>query len=153
MVHSHSAFFCLAYFFVRPSSLTKKTPSVSSCFARFSAARKSSADKGENQRFFPAAIWQCNPLHLASKMVGQTFPLHSLFGKSEEQFKVSLQRVTLNYYILPCQYGLHQNHSLPCLTDCKPSAAFAFFAVLSPMPAASIRFITSFCGTGSLPTN
>lgn len=78
----------------------------------------------------PGAL-QCNPLHLASKVVGKAFPLTPLKGQILTAFRVFIRHEIRSS--LPS--GKNQNHCTPCFTERMPSSAFAFFAVLSLTPA------------------
>ena len=90
---------------------------------------------------FPSAPLLCNPLHLASKVVGQTFPLDSLKMPS-------MKHKSFRLYIPSPAFGKDQNHIGPCFLETIPSCAFAFFAVLSLIPAPRIIAITACCGIG-----
>ena len=80
----------------------------------------------------------CNPLHLASKVVGQR-------GTSGLPYDGLPERELL-FHAPTAPSGKDQNHTGPCFFETMPSRAFAFFAVLSLMPASRIREIISCCG-------
>ena len=57
--------------------------------------------------------------------------------------KTPHRRVMLRHHHPLSAFGKDQNHTEPCFTDRIASNAFAFFAVLSPMPALRSRSTTS----------
>jgi hypothetical protein len=123
--HKRLVKMCEASFALR--SARASTHPGSDCAARLPGARSTTAPAPDKPKVYPAAHMLCNPLHLASKVVGQPFPLDSL--------KTPHRRVMLRHHPPLSAFGKDQNHVAPCFTDRIARSGFAFFAVLSPMPA------------------
>lgn len=123
--HKRLVKMCVAPFALR--SARASTHPGSDCAARLPGARSTTAPTPDKPKVYPAAHMLCNPLHLASKVVGQPFPLDSL--------KTPHRRVMLRHHPPLSAFGKDQNHVDPCFTDRIARSGFAFFAVLSPMPA------------------
>lgn len=129
----------MSFFLVRPPRSQGKRHPPSACAVRFPAAHSTTADAPKKALLFPSALLLCNPLHLASKMVGQPFLLHSLKRCAVVNLCASIQHPHCSF----APYGKAQNQYAPCLMDFTSSCALAFFAVLSLTPTAFSRSCTS----------
>lgn len=68
----------LSYFFVRRHRSQRKRLLLSSVLLAISGGSQIICQPYNNRRLLYSVVLQCNPLHLASKMVGKAFLLDSL---------------------------------------------------------------------------
>ena len=123
--HKRLVKMCEAPFALR--SARASTHPASDCAARLPALAAQLPPHRKNRRFF---------LRRLSCVTHYTLPARWWASRSLwTPLKTPPRRVMLRHHPPLSAFGKDQNHTEPCFTDRIASCAFAFFAVLSPMPA------------------
>ena len=107
----------------------------SDCAARLPALAAQLPPHRKNRRFFLRRLSCVTHYTLQAR----SWASRSLWTPLKRLVGVS----SLRLHTPPAAFGKDQNHTEPCFTDRIASSAFAFFAVLSPMPALRSRSMTS----------
>lgn len=118
----------------RPLRLVNKTSMLLSVIfcSPYPAARKNHCQPNGNRGFSVPGALQCNPLHLASKVVGKAFPLDSLKRANPHSFSCLYPS---RNPVRPCPPATTKTTARPVSQSVCPAVLLLFFAVLSLTPA------------------